>query len=131
MNDIDYFNIAKMAQGALVEQFDVEFEKVLDNIADPNTAAEKARKITIEFSIKPSSSRRTANVSFQTKCTLIPAAKLKTEIAIGRDTDGKLVAEEFTGGIPGQMSINLDTKEDNNNDSDKDNDKVTRLNEAR
>ncbi|GKX29041.1 hypothetical protein SH1V18_15210 [Vallitalea longa] len=123
INEIDCFNIAKMAQGALIEQFDAEFEKVLDNIADPNTPAEKARKIQIVLSLKPSSSRRTANIEFQTKSTLVPADKLKTEIAIGRDSDGRLVAEEFTGGIPGQMKINLD--------EEKDSEKVTNINKVR
>ncbi|WP_113673728.1 replication terminator protein [Vallitalea guaymasensis] len=120
MDNIDYFDISKMAHGALIEQFDAEFEKVLENISDPNTS-NKARTIQITFKVKPNKKRNSASIDFQTKSTLAPADPLTTEIFIGKDSNGRLVAEEYTGGIPGQMSID---------DIETDNDKVTMLNKS-
>ena len=121
MDNIDYFNISKMAHGALIEQFDAEFEKVLENISDPNTSNKAARTIQITFKIKPNKKRNSASIDFQTKSKLAPADPLTTEIFIGKDSNGRLVAEEYTGGIPGQMSIDdIETETDN--------DKVTMLN---
>ena len=43
-------NLAEMANGAFMEQFNIELKKVLANIADPNTDPKKARKITLVVS---------------------------------------------------------------------------------
>ena len=38
-------NLAEMAQGAFMEQFNLELAKVLENIKDPNTDAKKPREL--------------------------------------------------------------------------------------
>jgi hypothetical protein len=49
-----------LQHGAVVDLFDSELERVLANIADENTKPNEARKITIELTIKPDKTRRTA-----------------------------------------------------------------------
>src|SRR5659263_103792 len=92
---MDKLNIANLARGAVVEQFDFELQKTLDNIMDLNTDTAKVRKITISVSIKPSKNRNTATVAVQTKSTLVPVSPLETNIMMDRDSTGHIVAEEF------------------------------------
>ena len=42
----DTSSILEMARGAIIEQFDVEVGKVINNILDPNTEPAKKRSIT-------------------------------------------------------------------------------------
>lgn len=103
---MDKLTISNLARGAVVEQFDFEFQKVLDNIMDPNTEAAKARKVQINIIVKPSKNRNTAAVQVQTKSSIIPAAPLETQIMMDRDAKGNVVAEEFgTGQLPGQVNM--------------------------
>ena len=103
---MDKLNIANLARGAVVEQFDYELQKTLDNIMDLNTDASKARKITISVSIKPSKNRNTATVAVQTKSTLVPVSPLETNIMMDRDSTGHIVAEEFgMNQVPGQVDM--------------------------
>lgn len=95
-----------LGMGALKEQFGVELQKVLDNIADPNTDAKKARKITIDVTIKPNEKRNIATMTLQARSSLVPSGAIETDIYIDRDKDGQVVAEELHGQVPGQTSIN-------------------------
>ena len=105
-------NIANIARGALLEQFDVELEKVLTNIADPNTDTKKARQIDIKVVFKPNNRRDGAEVNFQTKSKLIPAVAVETSIFIDKDGTGKIYAAELSkGAILGQEEIDYETGE--------------------
>ena len=53
------FNIQSFAGGAVAEQISAAMQRVYENIADPNTVQDKARKLTIELTFKPSKSDRT------------------------------------------------------------------------
>mgnify|MGYP000868145891 CR=1 FL=1 len=98
-------NLANLTRGALMEQFNTELEKVIENIADPNTEAKKARKITINITLKPNENRNIVAVEVQTKSTLAPANKVETNLFIDKDKDGNLAVAEIYNEIPGQMSI--------------------------
>ncbi len=89
-----------------MEQFDFELEKVLENIADPNTDAKKTRKITITMNFKPNERRTIAALDFQTKASLAAAKPVTTEIIIDKDPSGKILASELSKGeIPGQVGM--------------------------
>lgn len=105
---MDRLTIANMARGALVEQFDAEFEKVLDNIVDPNTDPKKARKIQITIEIKPNEKRNMADIKFQTKSNLVPANTVSTAIIIDRDKDGNVAAAELSQEVVGQLKFTDD-----------------------
>ena len=88
-------NLAEMAQGAFMEQFHRELNKVLANIADPNTDAKKARKITLTITLKPDENRDVVAVDAQSKSVLVPAKSLSTRIVIDREKDGTVVGAEL------------------------------------
>lgn len=106
---MDKLNIASIAKGALVEQAEGEIQRVLDNIADPNTDSKKARKVTITLTFKPAN-REAASVDIQTKSSIVPYNAVTTQIYMGVGNDGKVVAAEYEKGtIPGQEKI-VDTE---------------------
>ena len=86
-------SLQNLARGAVVERFDDELTKVLDNIMDPNTTM-VARKITVTVSIKPGKDRSVGSVDVSCKSTPAPALGLSSTIFIGRDKSGA-VATEF------------------------------------
>ncbi|MGE5631600.1 MAG: hypothetical protein ACM3TR_10960 [Caulobacteraceae bacterium] len=102
---MDKLTIANIARGALVEQFEVELEKVLDNIVDPNTDPKKVRKIQINMEFKPNEKRNMAEIKCQTKSNLVPANTVETAITIGKGTDGTIAAAELDSEIFGQLKL--------------------------
>ena len=107
---MDKFNIANLAKGALIEQAEGEIQKVIDNIADPNTDCKKARKVTITLTFKPiDESRELATIDIQTKSSVVPYDSVRTNICLGKDNEGNVIAEEYTKGtIAGQTAIDID-----------------------
>ncbi|MFZ0578205.1 MAG: replication terminator protein [Psychrobacillus psychrotolerans] len=93
------------ASGALSEKVNIEIQKVLDNIADPNTDHKKARKVTVSITLKANEKRNLANVIVDTKSTLVPAVGVETELIIDYTTDGQVTGAELKSGIPGQAFI--------------------------
>ena len=96
------------ASGALAEKVNIELQKALDNIADPNTDHKKARKVTVSITLKANEKRNLANVIVDTKSTLVPAVGVETELIIDYTTDGQVTGAELKSGIPGQSYISND-----------------------
>lgn len=111
MSKIDTLALATMAQGALQELFEHELDKVVNNIADPNTSIKKARKITIELKFIPTDeSRDLVSIEITPKTTLAPTEGTTTKMVIGMNGDA-LVAVEYNNQIQGQMKIDEETGE--------------------
>lgn len=83
------------SDGAIVEQFDAEMQKVLENILDPNTEAMAARKITVNITLKPSDTRDVVGITCVTKTTLAPSKGVKTNVFIGKDRTGQVGITEI------------------------------------
>lgn len=78
MKNID-INILQLAQGAVQEKLDREFEKVFENIQDPNVTATSK---------------------------LAPTDPVTTTILTGKDlTTNKIEARKLQSGVPGQTYI--------------------------
>jgi hypothetical protein len=108
----EYFSLGNLARGAVLELFDEEVRKVLENIQDVNTDPEKARKMTISVTIKPNHKRDEANISVQTKLALAPTNSIDSRLYIGKDNKGNVVAAEMQKGVLlGQHGIDMDTGE--------------------
>ena len=94
------FNLSNLAGGAAGEQINMEVQKVYENICDPNTDKEKARKLTIVVTFKPDKiDGEVINVSVVSKATLQPINAIGTRMLIGRGSDGKAIANEWDKGI--------------------------------
>lgn len=104
MNKIE---LKDMVGGALQEQFAKAFEKVVENLQNPNTPFKNARKINIELKFTQNERRDDVKCAVQVKETLAPQAPMETAFSIGTNLHtGELYAEEYGKQCKGQMSIN-------------------------
>jgi len=101
-------NLSNLANGSVAERIDIEIQKVLENIADPNTDARKARKLTVTLTLKADEKRDVAHVSVATKSTLAPAKSIETKFIMDRDNAGKVVGAELKSSAKGQHYIDDD-----------------------
>lgn len=98
-------DLSNFANGAVAERFNIELQKVLENIADPNTDPKKARKLQLNITLKGNENRDVASVGVQAKSTLAPARDIETSIVLDVDSDGSVVGSELKSGIKGQTFI--------------------------
>lgn len=102
--------LSSFANGAMNEEVNHALQKVIENIADPNTDPKKARKVTVTLTLKSDSKREEVSCEVGTKFTIAPPEPLSTKLIIGTDDTGKIVGQELLSGVPGQMYINDNTE---------------------
>ena len=104
-------NLSEIAGGAVQELFGKAFEKVMENLADPNTSFKEARKITITLKFTQNERRDDVLCDVSVIEKLATQAGTRTAFIVGKDLkNGTLYAEEYGRN---QMSINdldLDTE---------------------
>ena len=81
--------------GAIIDLFEEEFEKLVQNIADDNTEPDKVRSITIQLSDKPSKDRSKADTKVSVTSKLAPLKPHESYIVLS--TDGKKVSAYVAG----------------------------------
>jgi hypothetical protein len=93
---LDYtgINLETLNSGAVLELFDVEWQKLLDNVNDPNTKPDAARKLKIEISVKPAKDRRNASSCVSVTTNLAAIVPHESSIVIA-EKDGKVQAYSF------------------------------------
>ena len=84
LNDRDSVTLSNLDGGALQEIFEAKLPEVLSNIRDPNTKAETQREINISIKIKPSKSRKEAELIYGIKTKLAAATEQSTTVFIGK-----------------------------------------------
>lgn len=105
MKNID-INILKLAQGAVQEKLDREFEKAFENIQDPNVNATAKRTITLKIDLVPDDVRQVVKTNVTATSKLAPTDPVTTTILTGKDlTTNKIEARELQSGVPGQTYI--------------------------
>ena len=77
MAEQNEISLTTICHGAVPEIFERELRDVMANILDPNTSAEKTRKLTLTFMIKPLEDRSGAAVEFSCRATLQPVKVTK------------------------------------------------------
>lgn len=99
-------NLEEFAGGALQEKFDQAFEKVIQNMLDPNTPWKNKRKITVEITLEQDEMRNDTAVHVSVITKLAPVKPVETRMVIGKNLKtGETFAEEYGKQIRGQMSI--------------------------
>ncbi|HBF3744071.1 TPA: hypothetical protein KOS27_002588 [Clostridioides difficile] len=107
--------LEKFAGGVLKEKFNTELQKVLDNIADPNTDFKKTRKISLEIVFKANEDRDLAEVDIKSKATIVEAKATTTKVIIGKDLEtGRVEASEFKNQVAGQLVMDIPDSEETN-----------------
>lgn len=90
------------ADGAVAQKVERELEKVIANIHDPNTEADKKRKITITLTLSSDDKREYIDTEVEVKSTLVPTKTASTKMIMGKQ-NGKLAARELVSGKKDQM----------------------------
>lgn len=98
-------NLNELANGAVQEKFDREVQKVMENIADPNTDFKKKRKIQVTLTFQADEQRDIAAVEVEAKSTLAPSKGVMTKFVLDQDSDGKVIGQELKSGVKGQTYV--------------------------
>lgn len=104
-----------MQEGKLSVQLNKALEKITENVQDPNTDAQKVRKINVSISFRPNDERNFVATTVETKLSLAPELGATTALSMGRDLrTGEVEAVEIFNQIPGQMNVEdvIDQEED-------------------
>lgn len=102
---MDRKSILDMAMGAFKERADYEMSKVIDNILDPNTRADKKRSITVTIELLPDSERQNLRISTTVKSKLEPTNPISTALYITGNENGEPTIVEMVPQIPGQIAM--------------------------
>lgn len=103
MNKVE---LETLVGGALQEQFSKSFEKVIENLQNPNTAFKVNREINIKLKFAQNENRDNVTCAVQVAEKLAPQSPMTTNFAIGTDLKtGEMYAEEYGKHIKGQLSI--------------------------
>ncbi len=110
-----HINLEQFAGGKLSVQLNKALEKITENVQDPNTDAQKVRKINVSISFRPNDERNFVATTVETKLSLAPELGATTALSMGRDLrTGEVEAIEIFNQIPGQMNVDdvIDQEED-------------------
>lgn len=102
------FNLNEFAEGAALERFNREMQRVLENIADPNTDPTKKRTLTLTFTLSADDARDIVTTDVTAKSKLVPANSVGTKLIIDINQKGDLIGQELKSGAKGQTYINDD-----------------------
>lgn len=104
---MEKFNLQDFAGGAVSEQISAAMQRIYENIADPNTLPEKARKLTVELTFKPNKSDRTdVDVFAVVKTSLQPRAAIESRMIVEGDGLGNVRAAEWSkSAMKGQLEF--------------------------
>jgi len=86
-------SLTNLNSGAVIDLFDQELKKVVENIGDPNTNPKAKREITLRVIFAPNEDRNQAAVGIDIKSKLPGHRGSVTAVWFGRK-DGKQVAVE-------------------------------------
>lgn len=110
-----HIDLEQFAGGKLSVQLNKALEKITENVQDPNTDAQKVRKINVSISFRPNDERNFVATTVETKLSLAPELGATTALSMGRDLrTGEVEAVEIFNQIPGQMNVDdvIDQEED-------------------
>ena len=98
-------SIIDVARGAIKERADYEMARILENIMDPNTRADKKRTLTLQLDFMPDADRQQIGVAVTAKSKLEPTHPVATALYITGNSDGQIQAVEMVPQIPGQQDV--------------------------
>lgn len=105
MEKEEQLNINELAGGAIQEAINFALKDVFENIKDPNTEAEKARKLTISMELKPDGSRQIIKTKVSCKTNLVPVNSIITQLYLDKNGDN-IVVSELLKHDPNQVDFN-------------------------
>lgn len=98
--------LKELVGGALQEQFAKSFEKVVENLQNPNTPYKNAREIVIKLKFTQNEKRDDVKCGILVSEKLVPQAPMETSFSIGTDLrTGEVFATEYGKQCRGQLSM--------------------------
>lgn len=109
---MQHVSLEEIVGGALQEKFSKSFERVVENLQNPDTPYKNAREITIKMKFTQNEMRDDVKCAVSVTEKLAPQTAMDTQFAIGKDLKtGEVYAEEYGKQMRGQMTINDYQKE--------------------
>lgn len=103
---MEKIDLRDLVGGALQEQFAKAFEKVVENLQNPNTSYRNSREINIKLKFTQNENRDDVKCGISVSEKLAPQAPMATSFAVGKDLrTGKLYAHEYGNQLRGQITI--------------------------
>lgn len=98
--------LKELVGGAVQEQFSKSFEKVVENLQNPNTPYKNTREITIKLKFAQNEQRDDVKCGILVSEKLAPQSPMETNFSIGTDlSTGETFAVEYGKQCRGQMSF--------------------------
>lgn len=98
--------LKEMVGGALQAKFAHSFEKVMENMLDPNMPYKDKREIVIKMKFVQNEARDNIVSEITVTEKLASQSALTTQFAVGKDLrTGEIVAEEYGKQLKGQLSM--------------------------
>lgn len=88
-------NLKNLGNGAAIEMFDVELQKVLQDLYDPNKLNDQERSITLTVKFKPGESQGIILTKVSCTSKLGGQKVFGTSLMIGREASGRVEAREM------------------------------------
>ena len=102
-------SLEEILGGALQEQFGKAFDRVIENLSDPNTSFKEARKITITLKFTQNEIRDDVSCAVSVVEKLAAQAPMQTNFAVGKNLrTGELYAEEYGRNKPMKGQVTVD-----------------------
>lgn len=98
-------SLDQLMDGALVERFNQELSKLMENVFDMRTDPNKRRRISLIFDFKPNERRDAAEMSADVKIVTAPPTPLTQTVLMSISDDGHVRITERTDQIPGQINF--------------------------
>ncbi|MBP3649130.1 MAG: hypothetical protein J6K73_05055 [Clostridia bacterium] len=110
MNRIE---LRDLVGGALQAQFAKSFEKVIENLQNPNTPYKNSREIVIKMKFLQNEARDDVKCGIQVNEKLAPQAPMETSFSVGTDLKtSHLHVIEYGKQLAGQMNMQELLKDD-------------------
>lgn len=104
---MEKIELKELVGGALQEQFAKSFEKVVENLQNPNTPYKNSREITIKLKFTQNEKRDDVKCGILVAEKLAPQSPMETSFVIGKDLEtGEVYAKEYGKQVVGQMTFN-------------------------
>ncbi len=110
---VETSSILEMAQGAIMEQVNMEVEKIVGNILDPNTPSTKKRQLNLVVDFALSADRSSVVITATAKSKLLPNNAIQTTLFVGANGQtGEIQAVEMVPQVPGQQAFDGTVQEE-------------------
>lgn len=99
-------DLKELAGGAVQEQFAKSFDKVMENLQNPNTPYKNVREITIKLKFVQNEGRDDVKCGILVSEKLAPQSPMETAFSVGKDLrTGEIYYTEYGKQLRGQMSM--------------------------